>query len=92
MNYVTWVLSLFFRLNEIGSRLSVNDTHRETLSKGLTTVKDELTDLVTKVDNMTLDVKDVQSESNVQKKMLESQIAQWVSCPFFPKDKCIAFV
>ena len=67
-----------YRLAEIGSRLSLNDTQRETISKTLSTVKDELTDLSAKVDNISLDVKDGQAEANVQRKMLESQIAQWV--------------
>ena len=57
---------------------SLNDTQRETISKTLSTVKDELTDLSAKVDNISLDVKDGQAEANVQRKMLESQIAQWV--------------
>merc|ERR1712223_309425 len=65
------------KLAEIGSRLSLNDTQRETISKTLSTVKDELTDLSAKVDNISLDVKDGQAEANVQRKMLESQIAQW---------------
>ena len=69
---------VIYRLAEIGSRLSLNDTQRETISKTLSTVKDELTDLSAKVDNISLDVKDGQAEANVQRKMLESQIAQWV--------------
>ena len=73
-----------YRLAEIGSRLSLNDTQRETISKTLSTVKDELTDLSAKVDNISLDVKDGQAEANVQRKMLESQIAQWVGLLVLP--------
>ena len=45
----------------------------------MTNVKDELTDLSAKVDNMSLDLKDIQSEAHVQRKMMDSQMAQWVT-------------
>ena len=60
---------------------------RDTLVKGVTTVKDELSDMSVKVDNMSLEIKDVQAEAQVQRKMLESHMAQWVSGLFLKKAK-----
>ena len=65
-------------MQELNHKLATMVTSRENLERLSYTMRDEINDLANKIDNQSLEVKDVQGALRVQNKMFEAQNAKLV--------------
>ena len=66
-------------MQELNHKLATMVTSRENLERLSYTMRDEINDLANKLDNQSLEVKDVQGALRLQTKMFETQKAKLVS-------------
>ena len=65
-------------MQELNHKLATMVTSRENLERLSYTMRDEINDLANKLDNQSLEVKDVQGALRLQTKMFETQKAKLV--------------
>jgi hypothetical protein len=72
-----------FRLLDIQQKISTLSSARENVERQCYNLRDEMSEILNKLDNVTMEVKDVQGAQQVYSKMLEAQSLQLVR-KFFP--------
>ena len=73
---------VFCRMQDLNHKLQTMVTNRETLERLCYTMRDEISEVSNKVDNQSLEIKDVQGALRVQSKMFETQATKMVSFLF----------
>ena len=76
---LTSVCCIFNRLQDLQARISALSTSKDTLERMCHNSRDEIQDIISKLENISLEVKDIQGEQRVQSKMMESRENQLVS-------------
>ena len=71
------------RLQDLQAKISALNTSKDTLERMCHNSRDEIQDIISKLENISLEVKDVQGEQRVQSKMLSARENQLVSEIFF---------
>ena len=72
-------LNLILRLQDLQAKISALTTSKDTLERMCHNSRDEIQDLISRMENISLEVKDLQGEQRVQSKMLEARETQLVS-------------
>ena len=67
------------RLQDLQAKISALNTSKDTLERMCHNSRDEIQDIISKLENISLEVKDVQGEQRVQSKMLDARENQLVS-------------
>ena len=76
---ITDIGYIFHRLQDLQARISALSTSKDTLERMCHNSRDEIQDIISKLENISLEVKDIQGEQRVQSKMMESRENQLVS-------------
>ena len=71
--------NLILRLQDLQAKISALTTSKDTLERMCHNSRDEIQDLISRMENISLEVKDLQGEQRVQSKMLEARETQLVS-------------
>ena len=66
-------------MQDLQARISALSTSKDTLERMCHNSRDEIQDIISKLENISLEVKDIQGEQRVQSKMMESRENQLVS-------------
>ena len=77
--YSDFDLNLILRLQDLQAKISALTTSKDTLERMCHNSRDEIQDLISRMENISLEVKDLQGEQRVQSKMLEARETQLVS-------------
>ena len=72
-------MNIFIRLQELQTKISALNTSKDTLERMCHNSRDEIQDIIAKLENISLEVKDIQGEQRVQSKMMETRENQLVS-------------
>ena len=76
-NQVTQQLFVyFFRMQDLNHKLTTMTKNRENLERMVYSIRDELSDVSNKVDNQSLEVKDVHEALRLQNKMFDAQASK----------------
>ena len=67
-------------MQDLQAKISALTTSKDTLERMCHNSRDEIQDLISRMENISLEVKDLQGEQRVQSKMLEARETQLVSC------------
>ena len=74
-------------MQDLQAKISALTTSKDTLERMCHNSRDEIQDLISRMENTSLEVKDLQGEQRVQSKMLEARETQLVSCIFIDYKK-----
>ena len=66
-------------MQDLQAKISALTTSKDTLERMCHNSRDEIQDLISRMENTSLEVKDLQGEQRVQSKMLEARETQLVS-------------